>query len=181
MTDIDTMLDSLIEREGGYSDDPADLGGETNYGITEEVARQSGYEGSMKSMPVEVAREIYRQKYWIDPNFDKVNTASPDIAEELLDTGVNMGPGIAGKFLQQALNALNSGGAKYPDVTVDGVVGPQTLKTLRTYLDLRNTQGEEVMLKALNCLQGARYIEISETRPQNERFVYGWLKHRIQI
>lgn len=178
---IDAYLDKLIEVEGGYVNDPKDAGGETNYGITVGVARRHGYDGDMKDLPVELAREIYRQEYWLDPNFDKVNVVSEKIAEELLDTGVNMGVGIAGKFLQECLNALNHGGATYADVTIDGVIGPKTLSCLRTYLDLRQTDGEMVMLRALNCLQGARYIDISRIRPANERFVYGWLKNRVAI
>ena len=41
--------------------------------------------------------------------------------------------------------------------------------------------GETVLLKALNCLQGARYIELAEVRPQNESFVYGSLRERVAI
>lgn len=178
---IETFLDQLLEREGGYVNDPADAGGETNYGITEAVARENGYDGDMRDMPEEFAREVYRQEYWLEPGFDKVSEISDAIAEELLDTGVNMGTSIAGKFLQQALNALNHGGATYRDVTIDGIIGPQSLSCLRTYVDIRADTGIKVMLKAMNCLQGARYIEISQTRPANERFVYGWLRERVNL
>ena len=37
--DVDTLIDGLIEREGGYVNHPADKGGPTCFGITEAVAR----------------------------------------------------------------------------------------------------------------------------------------------
>ena len=48
---IDDLIDSLIDREGGYSNHPADRGGPTNYGITEAVARAQGYRGHMRDLP----------------------------------------------------------------------------------------------------------------------------------
>ena len=37
------------------------------------------------------------------------------------------------------------------------------------------------MLKALNALQGERYIDLAEKRQANESFVYGWLRTRVEI
>ena len=56
-----------------------------------------------------------------------------------------------------------------------------TLAALRTFLAHRGLEGETVLLKALNCLQGARYIELAEARPQNKSFVYGWLRERVAV
>jgi hypothetical protein len=39
----------------------------------------------------------------------------------------------------------------------------------------------EVMLKTLNCLQGARYIELAEHRQKNEEFVFGWIRARVGL
>ncbi|WP_275673085.1 putative peptidoglycan-binding domain-containing protein, partial [Escherichia coli] len=41
--------------------------------------------------------------------------------------------------------------------------------------------GERVMLTALNCTQGDRYLELAEKREANESFVYGWLKERVAV
>jgi len=35
------------------------------------------------------------------------------------------------------------------------------------------------MVLALNCLQGAFYVELAEKREKDERFVYGWLLNRV--
>jgi hypothetical protein len=86
-------ITALLAREGGYTNDPKDAGGETNWGITVTVARAFGYDGLMTLLPKETAIAIYKQRYWQDPRLDKVAEYSPRIAEELLDTGVNMGVG----------------------------------------------------------------------------------------
>jgi lysozyme family protein len=177
---IDAMIEALVAREGGYSNNPADRGGPTNYGITEQVARASGYRGDMRLMPRQVAEAIYKARYWQQPHFDQVADRSKAIAEELFDTGVNMGVGTAVKFLQRLLNGLNRGGKDYPDMTVDGDLGGTTLGCLTAFLNQRGKPpGEVVILRGLNCLQGARYIELSEKRQQNETFLYGWLLNRV--
>jgi len=48
---IEQYLDELIKGEGGYVNDPADLGGSTKYGVTEAVARTNGFKGIMKDFP----------------------------------------------------------------------------------------------------------------------------------
>jgi lysozyme family protein len=176
---IDQYIDDLIAREGGYVDHPADRGGATNWGMTEQVARAFGYHGRMQDMPRSVAKQIYVERYWRAPGFDQVNEHSAAVAEELLDTGVNMGPAVAGRFLQRALNVLNLEGKTYPDVTVDGAIGRMTIAALRAYLSHRGKDGHVVLLRALNAQQGARYIDIAEGRASQEAFVHGWFLHRV--
>jgi lysozyme family protein len=69
----------------------------------------------------------------------------------------------------------------YPDIKVDGDIGPETLQSLQAYLLFRRGEGVNVLLKALNCLQGAFYIELAEKREKDEAFVYGWIRTRIVI
>jgi lysozyme family protein len=176
---IDTLIDELIDREGHYTDHPADRGGPTHYGITQAVARANGWNGSMRHLPRAVAAAIYRKLYWAAPGFDQVGRSAPAIAAELFDTGVNMGPKVAATFLQRALNALNRGARDYADIAVDGRVGPATLAALRGFLKERGPAGEAVLLKALEALQGERYLRLAESRPANEAFLYGWLANRI--
>jgi len=179
MTDIEHYLDELIDREGGYVDHPADRGGPTNRGITQAVARTHGYSGDIRALPLETARQIYRKIYWQEPGFAAVAAVAPDIAAEMFDTGVNMGPGVAIGFLQRALNALNRNGGDYPDIKIDRRIGPATLGALREVLRRRGQAGEAVLRKASEALQGERYIALAESRPANETFLYGWIANRI--
>lgn len=175
----ETYLAALIEREGGYVDHPADRGGPTNHGITEQVARAFGYHGWMQDMPRSVAKQIYIERYWVAPGFVHINDHSAAVAEELLDTGVNMGTGVAGRFLQRALNAFNLEAKTYPDITVDGAVGRMTIAALRAFLAHRGKDGHLVLVRALNAQQGERYLQIAEGRPSQEAFTFGWFLHRV--
>lgn len=174
-------FEKVVGIEGRYSNNPADSGGETMWGITARVAHANGYVGDMRNMPIGVASAIYRQQYWDLLKLDEVANASKAVALELFDTAVNCGVATAGKFLQRALNVLNRGGRDYPDVTVDGVVGPMTVDALRRFLKARGFEGEPVLLDALNALQGVYYIELAEQRPKDEAFEFGWLKNRVAI
>jgi lysozyme family protein len=181
MTDIDKLIDGLIDREGGYTNNPNDSGGETNFGITLSVARANGYFGSMADMPRSTAASIYRRLYWEKPSFDLVAATYPRVAAELFDTGVNMGPKVATTFLQRALNALNRNGADYVDIKPDGEIGGSTASALGGFRRVRGLAGEQVLLAALNALQGCRYISLAEAHPKDESFLYGWLANRVAV
>lgn len=181
MSAFDKAFDAVVGIEGRYSDDPSDSGGATMFGITERVARANGYVGDMRNMPLGVAQSIYRAQYWDLLRLDDVAQSSRPIAGELFDTAVNCGIGAAGRYLQRALNALNRGATDYPDVTVDGVVGPMSVSALRQFLAVRGDQGETVLLRALNCLQGNGYLELAESREKDERFLFGWLLNRVTV
>lgn len=177
---VDGMIDALIEREGGFVSHPADKGGPTCFGISEAVARANGYAGAMQNLPRDEAAAIYRRLYWLRPRFDQVAKRSDRIAAELFDTGVNMGPAVAATFLQRALTALNRNAGDYADLTPDGRVGPMTLHALDAFLAARGKSGgETVLMRALEALQGERYLRLAERRPANEAFLYGWLANRI--
>ena len=176
---INSMLESLVGREGGYVNHPADRGGPTNWGITENVARAFGYKGDMRSLSRSVALEIYRSRYWEAPKFDAVGAYSMAVAEEMFDTGVNMGPSIAAKFLQRALNVLNLQGKTYPDISADGTIGNMTLAALGAFMKSRGKDGEKVLMRMLNAQQSVRYMEIAEKNGSQEAFQFGWQLHRV--
>jgi lysozyme family protein len=176
---VDAMIDDLVGREGGYSNNPADTGGPTRWGVTEHVARAYGYAGDMRNLPREKAVAIYRERFWAAPHFDQVGTIFPRVAEELFDTGVNMGQEVAAKFLQRALNLLNRGASDYPDIGVDGAIGRMSLFALGRFKAKRGAPGEAVLLKTIDGFQLGRYADITEARPANETFFYGWVANRI--
>ena len=178
---VNAIIDQVIARERGYVNDPLDRGGETNYGITWTVARANGYHGPMKDMPRSVAVDIYTRRYILAPCFDKVLLIDQTIGEELIDTGVNMGPHIAAEFLQRALNALNDNATHYQDLFVDGRIGVQTYKALGSFLAWRGQPGRNVLLTLLNSLQAIRYLDICEHAHAQERFLFGWIAQRVHL
>lgn len=178
---VDQIIKAVIDVEGGYSNNPNDRGGETMYGITVAVARDNGYSGPMRSMPRSVAENIYRARYITRPKFDRVLAVNTAIGEEVIDTGVNMGPHRAGEYLQRWLNGFNVPGSGYQDLFVDGLVGNLTVTALERYLNKRGREGELVMLRGLNSTQGNRYLEITEGNRSQRTFLYGWVRARVVI
>lgn len=106
----------LLGHEGGYSNHPRDGGGETMWGVTYLVALAHGYNGPMKDLPVELAKNIYRKSYWDAVRADEL---PEQIRYAVFDAAVNSGPVRAIQWLQEAIG-----------VPVDGKLGPQTLGKL---------------------------------------------------
>lgn len=110
---FDTAFALLLGHEGDFSDHPDDPGGKTRFGITEAVARQAGYTGSMRELPVDLAKRIYLERYWKPVRADDL---PPGIRYVMFDGAVNSGPAQATLWLQRALG-----------VQADGIIGPKTL------------------------------------------------------
>lgn len=178
---IESIIEGVIGREGKYSNNPHDAGGETMWGITAATARANGYIGPMRDMPRDIAAQIYLNRYVIAPGFNKIIALNHKIGEKLVDAGVNCGPALPGPWLQRTLNALNRQGALFSDLAVDGVLGPATQAALLYVLRQRGADGEKIILRTLNCIQGARYLEITEQRPANEEFFAGWMLNRVEF
>lgn len=107
----------VLASEGGYVNNPKDPGGETKYGITIAVARQFGYDGSMKDLPLDIAMKIYLKNYWTPLRADEFPES---IRYALLDTAVNSGVKQAIRLLQKAVRT--------PD---DGIVGRFTIDAVK--------------------------------------------------
>ena len=174
----EAALDHVIGVEGGYSDDPADSGGRTRYGITEAVARISGYRGPMRQLPRELAETIYGDRYWDAMRLDDVAYLCPLAALELFESGVNCGVATAGRWLQRALNALNDAERRWPDTSEDGAIGPGTLAALDSCVT-GSPGADKLLATMLNIQQGAHYIYLTRRREKDERFLRGWLANRV--
>jgi len=173
-------FDITMGIEGGYSNDAQDPGGETYRGISRRFFPSwPGWALIDKSGPGAVGLDpltesFYKQNFWDRFSGDDL---PPEVAAEMFDSAVNCGVGTAAKWLQRALNLLNRDGKDYPEVVEDGGIGPATLRSLQA---LVNMEGTEVLLKVLNILQGAHYLEIMQKSPSQERWARGWLK-RVAI
>ena len=110
---FDDAIKRVLMHEGGYSDHAADPGGKTMYGITEAVAREVGYRGNMAELPLDLAKRIYKERYWDAVRADELPAS---IRYLMLDAAVNSGPRQSILWLQRALG-----------VTADGVLGPVTI------------------------------------------------------
>jgi lysozyme family protein len=181
------------ENEGGYhnstGDNAADRGGETFKGIARNIHpswRGWSKVDAFKSKPgfpdnalnnAEINSDVlwfYKLNFWDPMRLDELNDQA--IANDLFDTGVNMGASVPARFLQRAINYLNRNERDYRDISVDGRIGDVTLGLVN-----RMSQNDRRhVFNLINILQGARYIEIIERNPTQEVFIRGWLE-RVEL
>ena len=162
-------------------DNPADKGGPTCFGITQAVARANGYAGADAAAAAR-ARRLRSTSASIGRG--RGSTRSRSEARRRCGRTVRHrgqhGSGGRRHLPPARADRLNRNGKDYPDLTPDGRVGPTTLGALDSFLRVRGeTSGETVLLRALEALQGERYLRLAERRPANEAFLYGWLANRI--
>lgn len=170
------VIAALFTLEGGYVNHPSDPGGETNYGITKNVAVANGYYGPMRTMPVEYAWSIYYDSYIKKPGYVPMETQSPAVLEELVDTAVNTGVSRSSRWFQQSLNSLSRGGKDYVMVTVDGKVGNSTIDAYAALSKKRGkVQACEMVIKLMDAQQANHYMSLTNLSD----FTPGWVAHRI--
>jgi lysozyme family protein len=181
VADVQRAIGDLITREGGYSNNPADAGGETCWGITAAVARAFGYQGPMMLLPMATASDIYLQRYWLGPRFDELDAVSGALAYKLFDIGVNQGQATGVRYLQRALNVLSNQGSLYPVIATDGGIGKLTLNSLRLFLIKRAPDAEKVLLAMVRAQQCVDYMQIGEASPSQQQFEWGWEDARMML
>ncbi|MBZ5486922.1 hypothetical protein HW452_05220 [Halomonas aquamarina] len=175
------LVAAVIDREGGYVNHPSDRGGPTNYGITQAVARSYGYTGDMRNLPRATAVRIYEARYWDSLALDSIAPISEPLAEYLFDFGVHSGPSRAGQELQRNLNVLNNRGRDFPDLVVDGAVGPKTLEGLQVYRSRRGADGASILAESINGVRIAFCRDLAERDERQEDFVFGWFRRIVEL
>ncbi|MDR7062004.1 MULTISPECIES: glycosyl hydrolase 108 family protein [unclassified Sphingopyxis] len=180
-TAIALILAAVFSVEGGYVNDPRDPGGETNHGVTKQVARANGFDGPMRDLTKVQAGDIYTKQYIEKPGFVPVIDLSPAVGHELVDSGVNAGPGRAARWFQETLNHLNNGGRDYADIAEDGQVGPGTVAAFRS---LKAKRGAELscvlVLRLLDAKQAGHYMRLAANDNKFEAFMVGWTRTRVE-
>jgi hypothetical protein len=97
MSNFDTLVTKVLRREGGYVNNPADRGGETNRGIS----KNANPDVDVANLDDEKAKVIYKERYWDKLNGDALPENVRDLA---FDTAVHHGVGRAKQWLTQAGN-----------------------------------------------------------------------------
>lgn len=192
MADFNKAFLITMGHEGGYANHPADRGGETYKGVArrfwpnwagwkaiDNIKAKHGSNAEIINRHAEkdvvlqnAIRAFYKANFWDVYNLDGVN--NQEIAEEMFDTGVNIGVPVQSRLLQRALNLANQNQRLYKDLVIDGKIGPVTLGVLNRH------PNQKLVLKILNVLQGARYIDIAEKNPTQEVFINSWFS-RVSI
>jgi len=135
----------VLRHEGGFSNDPDDPGGATDFGISlrfleglDDLDGDGWLDGDFDhdgdvdiddilAMDEEDAIEIYKAQWWNRYSYDRLADAGGDLlAIKVFDLAVNMGPRRSHKRLQEGIKDCGHA------VSVDGIVGPNTLGAIRT-------------------------------------------------
>lgn len=156
---FEECLARVLKHEGGYVNDPLDLGGRTNLGVTqrvwEEFVGHPVSEADMKSLTPEKVAKLYKQRYW---NSAYCEVLPKGLDYVVFDFAVNAGTGRAVKTLQQMLGLV-----------ADGVIGPRTMAKIN----------ESNAKKLVHDYSNARtdfYQGIVARKPDQARFINGWLR-----
>ena len=164
MDRFEKFLDYIFEVEGGFTDDENDRGGATNFGITEEEAREFGYTGDMRNLTKDFAKNIYLKKYYLGNKLDKV--INNKVALSIFDWAVNSGR----RGIKKAQIVANKFGA---NLIIDGIIGNKTLEAI-------NSINPEAFLEEYHELQRAFYKNLAAKDSTQESFLEGWL-NRVKI
>jgi lysozyme family protein len=162
---VETLIDEVIAREGGFVDHPQDRGGATHFGITKgTLSRWRGRvvtTADVRHLDVGEARDIYRAMYVAQPGF----TDLPEpLRLQLVDFGVHSGPAQAVRALQRVLG-----------LPVDGVLGPQTRAAL--------AQADMATVTRRVWQERVRFlVHLVAMRPTTSTpFIDGWLNRCFAI
>lgn len=100
MIDFDTAFTRLLGSEGGYTNNPKDPGGETNWGISKRTYPNL----DIKNLTREQAKTVYKRDFW-----DPLGEAHPAIKSQVFDFAVNSGIPTAIRKLQAAVGVADDG------------------------------------------------------------------------
>lgn len=184
----------LMPVEGGWENDPDDPGGETYRGLSRvynprlalwalvDRYKARGLTGVQLTAALDQDQEVqtaiqeaYYQLYWEPNNLDRIAGIMfcYAIACEMFDTGVNQGVGKAARYLQRGLTVLNRDGELYPNLLIDGEIGPKTLAALSA-LTKGGKHDINTLLTIMNVMQGAEYVAIMEANSKRRKYCRGW-------
>ncbi len=157
MTPWEEGIRFVFAAEGGYTLDPVDPGGETNFGISKKAYPSM----DIKAMTPELARTIYLHDYWQACQCDQLPR---EFAIMVFDTAVNQGHTVAQRILQMVLA-----------VEVDGRIGPQTVAAAFKVMAGEDARRTVIMYLAE---RNAAYARLMAAKPPLFKFATNWF-HRV--
>ena len=175
MAEFKISLQKTLTHEGGYVNDPDDLGKETYKGISRASHRnwsgwaiinnykaKSGFP-SILDNDSELQKQVelfYLYEFWLPLKADQI--ANQITADSIFDFAVNSGLKTTVLIVQSVI------GAK-----ADGIIGEQTLQKLNS-LDFGYFQ------PAFTVSKISHYISIIQKRPANKKYLYGWIIRALE-
>lgn len=174
MSDFSAALEVVLKHEGGYVNDPADAGGETNWGISLRFLEREGLvpqdvglvgtewsPGLLRQLTRTAAGALYKACFW--DRYRCGELLNQTVATKVFDAFVNMQPATAAKLAQRAAVACGQ------RCDVDGRMGPETVAAI-------NACGSEQFTAAMGGQQEAFYRGLVAAKPAQAKFLKSWLR-----
>jgi len=178
MKTVVEIAEEIVEREGGYVNDPDDPGGVTKFGVTLATMRRLGLDlnrdgqvtpSDVRRLTREQAREIFIDHYFNKPGIAQL---PGPLQASVFDMYVNAG-GNAVKILQRLLRQMGQ------DVAVDGTIGPQTV----TAASVAYRAAPEYLVDAYGIARRNYYFRLADQRPASRKYARsraggkgGWIR-----
>lgn len=149
---FDQAVNIILRNEGGYTFDPNDPGGETNFGISKRYFPDI----DIKNLTENKAKDIYFNRYWMPM---KIEGFTNDLLKlHVFDMGVNAGPGTAIMLLQDILN-----------IEKDGINGPKTITAANNY------QNQDDLSQRYALMRVDFYKKKVIENSCEKKFLIGWI------
>lgn len=165
MHSVEQIAKEIVAREGGYVNDPDDPGGATKYGVTIHTMRRLGLDldgdGDVDAQDVRVLSQDQAEAIFVEHYFHRPRIASLPlpVQSSVFDMYVNAGANAV-KILQRLLRDMRI------DVTVDGVIGPQTIAAT----DQGFAAAPDHFVDAYGIARRNYYYAIADARPASRKY-----------
>ena len=164
-------FNSVLRYEGGYVNDPLDMGGETNLGITKSTLTKAIREGivnpsvTVRTLKKSDAEKIYKAYYWDKMYCDDYETPIDHI---IFDSVVNHGIKGGSRIVQRAVNSMGIEGIS---LVVDGIFGKLSREAIDRLCALEETTK---LAKMILIKRKSYYDDIIANKPSQAKFRRGW-------
>ncbi|MEO9653192.1 MAG: holin-associated N-acetylmuramidase [Roseobacter sp.] len=168
----------IVEREGGFVNDPDDPGGATNFGVTIHTMRNLGLDldrdgsvniSDVRALSKEQAVEIFVKYYFEKPLIAQLPSV---LHASVFDMYVNAGANAV-KILQRLLRDMGY------DVADDGVLGPKSIGAAQSAYD----EAAEFLADAYGIARRNYYFRLADHREASRKYARsraggkgGWIK-----
>ena len=178
MRNLRQLAEEIVAREGGFVNDPDDPGGATNFGVTIHTMRRLGLDltgdgqigvDDVRALSREQAVDIFIEHYWRRPRIDALpEVLQPSVFDMYVNAGAN-----AVRILQRLLVEMGY------DIDVDGLIGPQTIRTARAAA----LAAPNHIADAYGIARRDYYYAVADARPASRKYARrrdgskgGWIK-----
>lgn len=178
MADFKQAISKVLKNEGGYVDNPNDLGGTTNFGISLRFLQsidKTATKETIKNLTLAKAEDLYFKYFWLPNKYDQIDYQS--LANKVFDTAVNTGSKIANRILQSTLNTVIFNGKAIKE---DGIIGNETINAINYLLSAKDVDSNRFK-KIYMLLQKEYYASIVANKNNQVVFLKGWLKRAEEI